>query len=187
MTSVAMLRGKRREWLVAAWAGALALLGLALVIALVAFALRRDDLTVRIGTIDQFPPGSVTLVQLDTTLPEAAQFQLTQSAKFPHAITSPIPVYIVHDRDGQWYAWYQRDPRTSCVFSWQPAEQLFIDPCHGSAYGRNGEYVRGPSARNLNGFRVAVGTDGSLAIDPRTFTIGKSVQSTGVGFDTTTR
>lgn len=173
MTPVAVLRGKRRERLVGAWLASMLLLALALALALVVFARERDPLIVQVGTVDQFPPGSVTLVQLDTTLPEFVRAQITQAAKFPHEFRSPIPVYMVHDANGAWYAWYQSDPRNSCLVAWQPAEQRFIDPCHGSTYDRNGEYVRGPSPRSLNGFRVDVRSSGIILIDPRSFKLGE--------------
>ena len=176
MASVAVLRGKRRERLVGAWFASMVVLAVVLGIALFVFARERDPLIVQVGTVDQFPPGSVTLVQLDTRLPEFARVQITQAAKFPHAFRSPIPVYIVHAEDGAWYAWYQYDPRNSCAVSWQLAEKKFIEACHGSAYERNGEYVRSPSARNLNGFRVDVQRDGTISLDPRSFKLGASNQ-----------
>lgn len=63
-------------------------------------------------------------------------------------------------------------PQSGCSFPWQAAEQLFIDPCHGSAYKLNGEYVRSPSQRGLDRFRVDVAGNGTLTLDPSTFEPG---------------
>lgn len=176
MTSVAVLRGKQREWLVGVWAASLVLLLIVLAIGLVAVVYERDEATAEIGAIDQFAPGSVTLVQLDASLPQAAREQLAQTTRWLRLFTAPIPVYLVHDNDGAWYAFYQADPRNSCTIAWQPAEKLFIDPCHGSAYTSQGEYVRGPSKRNLHSFRVDIRDTGLITIDPRSFQPGAPAQ-----------
>lgn len=60
---------------------------------------------------------------------------------------------------------YQVCTHLGCLIPFQPAENRFICPCHGSTFERNSDFVRGPAARNLDQFVVEVGADGSIVVD----------------------
>jgi nitrite reductase/ring-hydroxylating ferredoxin subunit len=125
----------------------------------------------RATTLDQLPPGSAISVELDATFRDP----LPPPIRPPHrplVQPSPVPVILHNDR-GVVRAFYQRDPRSSCMFPWQQPEQLFIDPCHGSAYRPDGTYLRGPSARDLDQFGVIVRRDGSIWVDLNDFRPGQ--------------
>lgn len=52
-----------------------------------------------------------------------------------------------------------------CTFPWNPLDQQFQCPCHGSLYAPNGSVVRGPAPLPLKIVQVAV-IDNSILISP---------------------
>jgi hypothetical protein len=155
---------------------------------------------VNIGHIRQFPPSSVTLLQLPvgfedpihlpprqntfgdiselSRLQQAIQFLRRTWQRRSEPIVgnvSPVPIYIVNDPQQGVLAIYQRDSQSTCLVPWQEAEEHFIDPCHGSAYTYTGEYVRGPSLRNLDRFDVSINEQGEVMVDVNKLLRGKSV------------
>ena len=126
---------------------------------------------VLIGRAADFPPGSITEIMLETTFvdPVAPAFQ-------QRVTVSPVPAYLVHDPTEGFFVWYRRDPHSGCDFPWVEQDELFIDPCHGSAYSRTGAYVRGPSTRSLDRFGVTTNADGVIVVDVRAFQPGKTVR-----------
>ncbi len=54
-----------------------------------------------------------------------------------------------------------------CTFPWNPNDQQFQCPCHGSLYAPDGTVVRGPAPLPLKIFHVAV-IDNSIMISPWT-------------------
>lgn len=56
-----------------------------------------------------------------------------------------------------------------CTFPWNPNDQQFQCPCHGSRYAPDGAVVRGPAPLPLKIFHVAV-TDNRILISPWTET-----------------
>jgi len=153
---------------------------------------------VNIGPVAQFPPGSVTVLQLDALFFDAARLPNGSSVdlsglQFPQRTieainmqwdrrerpvvgnVSPVPVYIVNDPQQGVLALYQRDPQSTCLVPWQKAEERFIDPCHGSHYNHNGEYMRGPSWRGLDRFAVTTNERRKVIVDVGTLVNGKRV------------
>jgi cytochrome b6-f complex iron-sulfur subunit len=56
-----------------------------------------------------------------------------------------------------------------CTFPWNPLDQQFQCPCHGSLYAPDGSVVRGPAPLPLKIVQVAV-IDNSILISPWTVT-----------------
>lgn len=54
-----------------------------------------------------------------------------------------------------------------CTFPWNPTDQEFQCPCHGSRYAPDGSVLRGPAPLPLKIFHVAV-IDNSILISPWT-------------------
>ncbi len=69
--------------------------------------------------------------------------------------------WLVHTDQGV-LAIYKVCTHLGCLYDWKPTEGLFICPCHGSTFQKNGVYVRGPAPRNLDRFQVQI-KDGSGA------------------------
>ncbi|OKH21733.1 cytochrome b6-f complex iron-sulfur subunit 1 [Hydrococcus rivularis NIES-593] len=85
------------------------------------------------------------------------------------------PTYLTVREDGTLHPWGIVDNCThlGCTFPWNPNENQFQCPCHGSRYDPEGRVVRGPAPLPLKLVRVAVETDFIrispwTEIDPRT-------------------
>lgn len=173
MTGAMAHLGHRREQLIGLWAAASTLLLLMLIAACVLLTLRRPP-TIDIGHTRDFPPGSVVALTLETTFSDPAPPRLGRPG-FSPPIRPTLPIWLVHDTEAGWIAFINRDPRNGCTFAFQPAENFFIDPCHGATYTRTGEYVRGPARRNLDRLVVTVTRTGRVVIDPQRVELGAPV------------
>jgi len=50
-----------------------------------------------------------------------------------------------------------------CLYNFNSQEEIFICPCHGSRFSREGEYIKGPAPRSLDRFYLQiVSPDGEL-------------------------
>ncbi|MCB0139461.1 MAG: Rieske (2Fe-2S) protein [Caldilineaceae bacterium] len=65
------------------------------------------------------------------------------------AATFPTDVWIVY-KDEQLRAFLARSPHGGCLIFWDEDRAYFHDPCYGSKFTENGEYIEGPSTRNLD-------------------------------------
>lgn len=86
---------------------------------------------VKAGTLEEFPPGSVTLVK-------AGRF------------------YLSRLDDGSFLALWQRCTHLGCSVPWVEDETQFHCPCHGSLYSKVGEVQGGPAPRPLDYFPVTI-------------------------------
>ena len=86
---------------------------------------------VKAGTLEQFPPGSITLVK---------------EGRF----------YLSRLDDGSFIALWQRCTHLGCSVPWAEDEDQFHCPCHGSLYNKVGEVQGGPAPRPLDYFPVTI-------------------------------
>jgi cytochrome b6-f complex iron-sulfur subunit len=86
---------------------------------------------VKAGTLEEFPPGSITLVK---------------EGRF----------YLSRLDDGSFIALWQRCTHLGCSVPWAEDEDLFHCPCHGSLYNKVGEVAGGPAPRPLDYFPVTI-------------------------------
>lgn len=66
-------------------------------------------------------------------------------------------------------ALYKACTHLDCLFNWNPQEEAFVCPCHGSRFARDGRLLSGPATRSLDRFVVQiVAPDGEIvaATDP---------------------
>jgi hypothetical protein len=59
----------------------------------------------------------------------------------------------------------------SCQIRWAEGEQLFVDPCGGSRFLRDGSYKYGPAPRSLSRLPVRIVND-TIEIDPMHIQLG---------------
>jgi len=93
---------------------------------------------ITVGRVEDFPVGSVTRVR---------------EGRF----------FLVHLPEG-FVALYWKCPHLGCTVPWEPAEDRFHCPCHGSIYLRNGERVAGPAPRPLDLMAIEV-VNGKIVVD----------------------
>jgi len=96
-----------------------------------------------LGSPDQFPPGSVTLV-------EAGRF------------------YLVRLEDDGLLAVYRRCTHLGCAVPYAPGTGQFVCPCHGSAFTADGDVLTAPAPRPLDLFNLSINEDGEIIVDTGT-------------------
>lgn len=67
--------------------------------------------------------------------------------------------WLVHDKPGIW-AVHSSCTHLECRFRWDSEKQLFICPCHGSEFTREGQILKGPAEQPLNRFAVSLYREG---------------------------
>jgi hypothetical protein len=95
------------------------------------------------------------------------------------AIVTPLPSDPQHyslDDTKLYLVWIEATPialssqtpslreENGCRLTWDTDEQLFVDPCGGSRFFRDGSYKYGPSPRSLTRLPIRV-VDDSLEVD----------------------
>ena len=124
-----------------------------------------DAEQVNLGPAVQFPPGSVTALELPAAFNDPMYRLDGQHPPVPIGRVAPIPIFLVHDRANGFFALYNRDTHSGCRLSWFEALQVFADPCHGARYTRTGEYRGGPAPRGLDRFAVELTAAGDVIVD----------------------
>jgi len=102
------------------------------------------------------------------------------------AIVTPLPSDPQHyslDGTELYLVWIDRTPIAlstqtpslrgwnGCRLKWDTNEQLFVDPCGGSRFFRDGSYKYGPSPRSLTRLPIRV-VDDRLEVDPTHLQLG---------------
>ena len=159
------------------WASVLGFLLLCSVLMLIAAQLGQPTVTLeKVGTLADFPPCSVTRIQLNTTFTDSSPriHAVTASdgsgtivgvTSLPPQQIAPI-IFLVNDPEQGLMALYARDPhRFGCWVAWEESNRRFVDPCGGSKYTQMGKYVDGPAPRGLDRFGVSVTNDGKVLVN----------------------
>ena len=82
---------------------------------------------VKAGTLDEFPPGSITLIK---------------EGRF----------FLSRLDDGSFIALWQRCTHLGCSVPWIEDDQVFNCPCHGSVFDKVGVVQGGPAPRPMDYF-----------------------------------
>lgn len=109
------------------------------------------------GHIDNFPPGSVTLLRVESG-------------------PGSTDLYITRPLGGELLALSRAafaggPPGAACATVWRPDEEfegtsgLFREPCRGARYDIEGRMLSGPAARDIDRYRVEVRSDGIVVVD----------------------
>jgi cytochrome b6-f complex iron-sulfur subunit len=86
---------------------------------------------IKVGAVDDFPPGSVTHVL---------------SGRF----------YLSRLQDGGFLAIYQRCTHLGCSVPWVQEQNAFVCPCHNSQFTQEGDVLNPPAPRPLDLFPVKI-------------------------------
>jgi menaquinol-cytochrome c reductase iron-sulfur subunit len=127
----------------AAAAGALA--AVPVVGAIVAPARREEHVWRAVGAVEEFPPGDTVMVSyLDPDPLPWAGFAGRNGA------------YVRREADGSVVAFSVYCTHVGCPVTWSPGAAMFMCPCHGGTYHRDGSVAAGPPPRPLERFEVRV-------------------------------
>jgi menaquinol-cytochrome c reductase iron-sulfur subunit len=105
-----------------------------------------------VGAVDAFPPGDTVMV--------------------PYRDPEPLPwdgaaertgAYVRREDDGTFVAFSIYCTHVGCPVTWTPGAQMFMCPCHGGTFHRDGSVAAGPPPRPLERFDVRV-RDGRLEL-----------------------
>ena len=86
---------------------------------------------VNAGTLEEFPPGSITLIK---------------EGRF----------FLSRLDDGSFIALWQRCTHLGCSVPWEGEEDQYHCPCHGSLFDKLGEVTGGPAPRPMDYFPVII-------------------------------
>ena len=94
------------------------------------------------GLATDFPPGTITPFDTDRFL-------------------------LIRFEDGGFLALSTRCTHLACTVTWNEQRQVFLCPCHGSEFQRDGAVLNPPAPRPLDRFPVTVEADGRVKVDTR--------------------
>jgi menaquinol-cytochrome c reductase iron-sulfur subunit len=122
----------------------------------VLFAPVRRDATERwrpVGAADEFAVGSTTQVEIvdPDPLPWAG----------PAALQA---AWLRRDSEDQFTAFSAYCTHVGCPVRWEQGAGMFMCPCHGGAFHRDGSVAAGPPPQPLARYPVRVGPDGTVEV-----------------------
>ena len=94
---------------------------------------------INVGSVDDFPPGSVTPII---------------EGRF----------FLSRLQDGGLLAVYHKCTHLGCTVPWDPEKQKFVCPCHSAEYDAAGQFLSAPAPRSLDLFEVRV-DDNKIVVD----------------------
>ncbi|HUB60465.1 MAG TPA: Rieske (2Fe-2S) protein [Puia sp.] len=123
-----------------------AVMAVPVISALVAPLLQRKATFWRtVGRVDDFPVGSTSLVNFENADPEPYAGMLARSA-----------AWLRRENEGSFIAFAINCTHLGCPVRWEEGADLFMCPCHGGVYYRDGTVAAGPPPRPLPEYRVRV-------------------------------
>jgi hypothetical protein len=143
------------------WAALAVLVALAFCYVLFTMLRAREPAPVTLGPAEEFPANSVTLkyINAEFTDPETRKDFTTLSLEVVRDSGDKVTVFFARSTDPVFGSLTPRQ----CVLEWNVFSQLFVDPCGGATWTRDGKYAAGAAPRDLDRFPAKV-TDGNLVI-----------------------
>jgi hypothetical protein len=143
------------------WAALGALLVLMLCYVLFTMLRARQPTPVTVAPAEDFSLNSVTLkfINAEFTDPETQKDFTTLSLEVVRDSGNNFIVFFARSTDPVFGGLTPRQ----CVVEWNESSQLFVDPCAGAKWTRDGKYAEGGAPRDLDRFPAKV-TDGNLVI-----------------------
>ena len=96
-----------------------------------------------IGSLADFPAGTTKLVSF-----------LNDDAKPYAGVTAKTAAWLRHGKTGDLIAFAANCTHLGCPVRWEDEAQLFMCPCHGGVYYKDGTVAAGPPPRPLNRYKV---------------------------------
>jgi len=151
----------RRRFLtrVSVWSGVFAasLVGIPFVGALLDPVIKKKREVWRsVGSVNDFPVGSTKMVVFTNAEPK------------PYGgVTDQTAAWLRRDTETVFLAFAVNCTHLGCPVRWEEKAQLFMCPCHGGAYYKNGMVAAGPPPKQLQQYPVRVnGSDVEIKTSP---------------------
>lgn len=106
---------------------------------------RREGEWRTVGSPADFPAGSTKLISF-----------LNDDAKPYAGMTAKTAAWLRHSKDNEFIAFAANCTHLGCPIRWEDQAQLFMCPCHGGAYYKDGTVAAGPPPKPLNRYKVRV-------------------------------
>ena len=99
----------------------------------------------QVGAVDDFKVGDISEVSFEDT------------SAFPWAgLTSKTAAWLYRQGEQEFVAYSANCSHLGCPVRWEADAELFMCPCHGGVYYRNGNVAAGPPPRGLTKYPVRV-------------------------------
>ena len=105
-----------------------------------------------VGAADKFEKGKTVEVRFEDSSPVAWA-----------GVTGKTGAWLRHEPDGRFIAFSINCTHLGCPVRWLPQAELFMCPCHGGVYYKDGTVAAGPPPRPLVKYPVRV-RDGQVEI-----------------------
>ncbi len=105
----------------------------------------KKDVWITLGPVSKFPVNETQLVTFDNPLRQPWD-----------GMTAATGAYVRHLGDDQFEVLAINCAHLGCPVSWFPQSGLFMCPCHGGVYYKDGSYASGPPPRGLFKYLWAV-------------------------------
>jgi menaquinol-cytochrome c reductase iron-sulfur subunit len=118
--------------------------------------MRRDDENVwrAVGALEDFPLGSTVKVTYVDPGPLPWAGYANQSA-----------AWLRRDGEGDFVAFSAHCTHTGCPVRWVAGAEMFMCPCHGGSFWRDGSVAAGPPPRPLERLQVRI-REGQVEVSP---------------------
>jgi menaquinol-cytochrome c reductase iron-sulfur subunit len=103
---------------------------------------RVEEPWIAVGPVTEFPAGKPTLVGFEIPVPGEPPYK--QGA------------YVLNRGDGSFAVYDLNCTHLGCPYSWNENAELFLCPCHGGAFNKDGAVVSGPPPHALNSYTVRI-------------------------------
>ncbi len=107
----------------------------------------------KVGKIDQFQIGKTVLVKFRNAAPLPWSGKVSETASWLH-----------RNSDESFTAFSVNCAHLGCPVRWVEEAQLFLCPCHGGVYNKDGSYAAGPPPHGLRKYPVRI-KNGSVEIE----------------------
>lgn len=96
-----------------------------------------------VGSLADFPAGSTKLISF-----------LNDDSKPYAGVTAKTAAWLRHGEAGDLIAFAANCTHLGCPVRWEENAQLFMCPCHGGVYYKDGTVAAGPPPKPLNRYKV---------------------------------
>lgn len=98
-----------------------------------------------VGDVSEFKTGETKLVTFENASPYKWSGSIENSA-----------AYIRHEENGEFTAFSVNCAHLGCPVRWEEKSELFMCPCHGGVYYKDGSRAAGPPPRGLYKYPIRV-------------------------------